>query len=275
MLSHNLRRLNWIAVVVLCLLTSELSKSLFAQSGAAPQGPVSESTKATTTKEKPKIDRRYAISSGAWSAATISLFNTWTALDSIPSRHASFYSPDHKKLVEIVGDNVNIWIGGQTFGAQVNNFVKHDAELGWAPDSSKFFVTWSESGELGPWHMQVYSVDGSGVHEFPKVEEPARKDFEQRVRQWPIDPELDNPQDRTFWQSSEYCEPYHVIGGRWLNGSQELLLSVLIRNTGDCRYSSEFNVYRVNAVTGEVLERFTAAQAHKRFGGKYLPLITR
>jgi hypothetical protein len=91
----------------------------------------------------------------------------------------------------------------------------------------------------------------------------------------PIDPEVDTPELRTFWKGAEYCEPYHVIGGRWLNGSQEILLSVLIRNTGDCRYGSDFNVYRVNAATGEILQRFTAAEAHRRFGSRYLPRITR
>ena len=127
---------------------------------------------------------------------------------------------------------------------------------------------------MGPWHMQVYGVDDSGIHEFPSVEEPARKDFELRVRQRPIDPDLDTPELRTFWEGDTYCEPYHVLGGRWLNGSREILLSVLIRNTGDCRYMSDFNVYRVNAETGEILERFTAQEAHKRFGGRYLPKIT-
>jgi hypothetical protein len=38
---------------------------------------------------------------------------------------------------------------------------------------------------------------------------------------------------------------------------------------------SDFNVYVVNAVTGQILQRFTAAEGHKRFGDKYLPLITR
>ena len=100
-------------------------------------------------------------------------------------------------------------------------------------------------------------------------------DFEQRVRRWPIDPLLNSPKLRPIWNADEYCEPYQVIGGRWLNGSQEMLLSVLVRNTSDCKYMSEFNVYRVNAVTGKILQRFTAAEAHKRFGTKYLPLIAR
>ena len=90
-----------------------------------------------------------------------------------------------------------------------------------------------------------------------------------------VDPHLNTTELKTFWKAEEYCETYHVIGGRWLNGSEEILLSVLIRNTGDCRYMSEFNVYRVNAVTGKILQRFTAAEGHKRFGNKYLPLITR
>jgi hypothetical protein len=99
--------------------------------------------------------------------------------------------------------------------------------------------------------------------------------LEQRVRRMPIDLELDTPELRHIGDGDDYCEPYHVIGRRWLNGCKEILLSVLIRNTSDCRYMSEFNVYRVNAVTGEILQRYTAAEAHKRFGGKYLPLITR
>jgi hypothetical protein len=128
---------------------------------------------------------------------------------------------------------------------------------------------------LGPWHLQVYAVDETGIHEVPDVGEAARKDFERRVRQLPIQKEFDNPEGRAYWESQEYCEPYHVIGGRWLNGSKELLLSLLVQNVGNCRYMSEFNVYRVDAETGKILQRYTAREAHKRFGKKYLPLITR
>jgi hypothetical protein len=226
-----------------------------------------------SAKERPT--RRYSVTMGDWSAATVSLFNTWTAWDQNPGRHALVYSPDRKKTIDVRGYVVALRIGGLRFSTPINNVTNHDAELGWAPDSTKFFVTWSEGGELGPWHMQVFGVDDSGVHEFPRVAVPARKDFERRVRRLPIDPELNTPQLRPVWEADEYCEPYHVIGGRWLNGSQEILLSVLIRNTSDCRYMSDFNVYRVNAVTGRILQRFSAVEGHKLFGDKYLPIITR
>lgn len=237
---------------------------------------VAQSAPSTTAKPKSthKIDRRYAVARGSWSAAAVSLFNTWTALDDNPHRHMSFYSPDGKKLVEVAGANVYLHIRGRTLGTDITSISKHDAELSWAPDSTKYFVTWTESGELGPWHMQVYGVDDSGTHELPNVADTARKDFEALVRRRPIDPEMDTPELRKYWEQDSYCEPYHVIGGRWLNGSEEILLSVLIRNTGDCRYESDFNVYRVKATTGEILERLTAKEAHKRFGARYLPLIS-
>lgn len=237
--------------------------------------PQTAARKTASAKRPRKPDPRYAVAKGSWSSAAISLFNTWTAFDNNPGRRMSFYSPDRTKLIEVLGEDVLLRTGGRTLKTEINNLTKHDAELSWAPDSTKYFVTWTESGELGPWHMQVYRVDGLGAHEFPKVEDPARKDFQQRVRRMPIDPELDTPQLRFIWQGDQYCEPYGVIGGRWLNGSKEILLSVLVRNTSDCRYMREFNAYRVEAVTGEILQRYTAEDAHKRFGGKYLPLITR
>jgi hypothetical protein len=263
------QRMRLTRAVLLCGLLSVLClviHSAGAQTKAANSAP---------PKTTHRIDPRYAIARGSWSAAAISLFNTWTAFDQTSGRHISFSSPDGKKRIEVVGANVYLWVGGKEFETDINSVSKHDGELSWAPDSTKYFVTWTESGELGPWHMQVYGVDETGAHEFPKVEEPARKDFERRVRQWPIDPDLNSPELRTFWNGAQYCEPYHVIGGRWMNGSKEILLSVLIPNVGTCRYMSEFNVYRVNSTTGAVLQRFTAKAAHRQFGGKYLPIITR
>jgi hypothetical protein len=232
-----------------------------------------EPLKTATAKTSQKPDLRYAILKGAWSAATISLFNTWSAFDDNPGRRASFYSPDHKKLIEVVGSEAFLRMGGKSFKTDINNETNHDAELGWAPDSTRFFVTWSDGGEQGGWHMQVYGLDASGVHEIPGIAEPARKDFELFVRKLPIDPTMDNPNMRSLWDSQDYCEPYNVVGGRWLNGSRQLLLSVLVPNTSACRYTTLFDVYRVDAVTGKILQRYAAAEGHKLFGDEYLPRI--
>lgn len=118
-------------------------------------------------------------------------------------------------------------------------------------------------------------LDASGLREIPRVQEPARKDFERLVRRMLIDPILNTSALRQLWDSDEYCELYSVVGARWLSGSREILLSVLVRNTFEWRYMSLFEVYRVDATTGGFPQRYTAAEGHKIFGGRYLLRITR
>src|SRR5260370_42298232 len=117
----------------------------------------------------------------------------------------SFYSPDHSKLIEVIETDVTVRMNGKLFETDLGG--KHDAELGWAPDSSKFFVTWTGTGELGPWHMQVYAFDEAGVQEIPEVGETAREGFERRVRRLPVQKEVDNPEGRAYWEGEEYCAP--------------------------------------------------------------------
>lgn len=76
-----------------------------------------------------KLDRRYAVARGDWSAAAVSLFNTWSAFDDNPKRHMSFYSPDQKKQIEVVEANVFLHIQGKTFDTDISSVTKHDAEL--------------------------------------------------------------------------------------------------------------------------------------------------
>lgn len=258
------RGLGLFAVIILILGTCPLSLK------AQTELPKSEPA---TISQKP--DLRYAVLRGAWSAATISLFNTWSAFDYNPDRRASFSSPDHKKLIEIIGNDVFLRMNGKTFKTDINNQTNHDAELGWAPDSMRFFVNWSDGGGLGGWHTQVYRVDASGVHEIPRIASPARQNFEQFVRTLPIDPLLDSKTMNQIWDEQDYCEPYDVVGGKWLDGSRELLLSVIVPNTSACRYMTLFDVYRVDASTGKILQRYTANEGHKLFGDKYLPRIDR
>jgi len=239
----------------------------------AAQG--NEATKSKTGRADcgKNADAASAVCRGPWSGKTISLFNTWTAFDTNPFRKLRLPSPDKTKVLIVNGFQVRLLVDGRLLWTPFGGM--HDAEVAWSPDSRRLFVTWSETGELGTWHLQVYAVDDSCVHEFRGVETIARRDFEKRVRSFPIPKDLRTAEGRQYWSNEEYCEPYNVIGSQWLNGSEELLVSVLVRNTGDCRYSSEFNVYRIKATTGELLERFTASEAHAKYGDDDLPVISR
>jgi len=225
------------------------------------------------TPHKKVKDRRYSVDPGAWSSATVSLFNTWHLFDQNPGRMACFYSPDRRKKVEIRENEVSIFIDEKMFKTDFGDLP--NSELGWAPDSSRLFVTWTDGGEEGQWRTDVYDVTEGGLVALNGVQENAREDFEKRIRRLPIDPDLNNKKDRVFWETADYCEPYNVVGSQWLNGSRELLVSVLVVNVGRCRYMGEFNVYRIALPSGAILERYTAAEAHKKFKSANLPLIVR
>jgi hypothetical protein len=203
---------------------------------------------------------------GAWSGEAISLFNTWGALDDNPNRNATIYSPNHKTAIRIVGEKVTAYFDGKQFATNFGK--KTNAELGWAPDSSRFFLTWTDGGITGTWHTQVYEVTPGGLKEASGLTRAASKNFESRMRALPRE-----PGNREFWDAAEYCES-NVVGSQWI-GSRELLISVLVPNVGHCRYLSEFNVYRISVPDGRILERYSAKEAHRRFNHSNLPLIVR
>jgi len=217
-------------------------------------------------------DRHTAIERGAWSSKAVSLFNTWGGLDSNPDRKAALYSPDRKKTVEINGETVTITIEGKQY--QTHFDEKTNAELGWAPDSSGFFLTWTDGGETGSWHVQVYEVEKTGLKEMPGFEEAAEKDFDALIRALPVPKDSAQKAARGLKFDAVYCKP-NVVASEWLNGSKELLISVLVPNVGSCRHMSEFSVYRVAVPDGKIIERYTAQEARRKFNPTNLPKISK
>lgn len=211
-------------------------------------------------------DRATAKVRGDWSSQSVSLFNTWGGLDSNPGRRLTFYSPDKKKRVEVIGGKVLLCIGSKKFDAHFQN--KTNAELGWSPDSSRFFLTSTDGGETGSWHVQVYDVNDFGLRELEGIENGAKKDFEARIRKLPPY----KGRDRNLWATQEYCEA-NVVGSEWLAGSSQLLVSVLMPNTSACRYMTKFEVYRIDILSGEILQRYTAREAYRKFDPADLPKI--
>jgi hypothetical protein len=215
---------------------------------------------------EPKHDGSTDVGRGAWSGEAISLFNTFGGFGADEKRQASFYSPDHKKQVRIHDQAVAISIEGREYPTDF--WVKSSAELGWAPDSSRFFLTWTDGGETGQWHVEVYDVSSGRLRQIKRMEEAPRRDFDNFIRGLPKNAH------EPFWASDKYCSP-NVVAAQWLNGSSELLVSVLVPNVGDCRYMSEFNVYRLAIPSGKILQRYAAREAREKFNPSNLPLIAK
>ena len=205
---------------------------------------------------------------GYWSGKAISLFNTSNAVDPVPNRELTLYSPDRAKLVQVHDQRVSVFLGDKK--SPTDFWSKTSAELGWSPDSARFFLTWTRGGNLGDWHVAVYDVSAAGVKEVKGIERNPIKDFEKYVRSLPLDPEFRNLPSGM----GHYCYS-NVAAAQWLNGSSELLLSVMVEPEGDCWYSEEFLVYRVAIPSGRILQRYTAKDAHRIFDPENLPIITR
>jgi hypothetical protein len=227
-----------------------------------------------STSENPKLkvcgvhgDRRFAVCRGSWSGKTVALFNTWSAPDSNPDRRLRFGSPDGSKVITVEGFHARLLINGKAYWTPFG--MMHDADVGWSPDSTRLFVTWTETGELGPWHVRVYSVTENGLREIKGVTRNARRDLLSRERKAPVPKWVEV---RPYWDGLDYCEP-DIVGSQWLNGSSEILVSALAGPDSGCKYMGDFMVYRIEVETGRILQAYTATEAHRLFGHDDLPVL--
>lgn len=214
-------------------------------------------------------DRRIAVNRGEWSSQTVSLFNTWGGLDSNPGRVLTLTSPDGEKIIQVRNETVGIVIDGKGYRTRLGE--KTSAELGWAPDSQHFFLTWTNGGDTGTWHTELYSIMNAKLRKITGFESTVRSDFEHRIRQLPI-PKFASNMDRQYWLGKEYCEA-NLVGAQWVKDSQELVISALVPNVGICRFASRFEVYRVAVPSGKILQRYKPREAYKEFDRDSLPKI--
>jgi hypothetical protein len=215
-------------------------------------------------------DRRYIVCRGAWSGKTVALFNTWMAPDTNPERRLDLLSPDGKKIIQVRGFRVRLRMNGQQYWTPFGNM--HDAEVGWAPDSTRLFVTWSESGQLGPWHTQIYDVTETGLAEMAGVTRQVKPGMILRMRRAPLPNWVDTQEKRGMWSSLDYCAD-DVVGSRWFKGSGEILVSALADPDSGCKYMGDFVVYRIEVATGKILQTYSEKDAQRIFGDEDLPRI--
>ena len=181
----------------------------------------------------------------------------------------SFVSPDGEKVVQVRNETVAIVMNGKRYPTNIGQ--KTNAEFGWAPDSHYFFLTWTDGGETGTWHTELYAVTDSGIKQIAGFENRVRTAFDLRIRRLRI-PKRSTGVTQQIWKEQEYCTP-NIVGAQWINGSKELLVSALVPNVGICRYMSEFNVYRIAVPDGAIVQSYSAQEAHKQFNPANLPKI--
>lgn len=251
---------SWLAAVWVCLVL------LLPVASSGQINRIAKDKHPTDCTEKG--DSRYMVCRGAWSGKTVALFNTWMAPDTNPERRLDLPSPDGEKIIWVRGFRVRLRMNGKQYWTPFGNM--HDAEVGWAPDSTRLFVTWTESGQLGPWHTQVYNVSETGLVEIPGVTRRVQPDMIRRMRRAPIPQWVDSKELRGMWSTLLYCAD-DAVGSQWLNGSSEILVAALAGPDSGCKYMGDFVVYRIEVATGKILQTYTAREAQRDFGEKDLP----
>jgi hypothetical protein len=122
-------------------------------------------------------------------------------------------SPDQKKHISLNKDgSFGIFVGQKQIGSLTYD-VSADVEAGWSPNSTQFFIMYSDSGSIGGFHTYLFSI------------QQGEKIAENRVTQIVFDD----------FKQQHYCLTRgNNLFFAWTNDSRRAFLVSEAFPTGDC-----------------------------------------
>jgi len=119
-----------------------------------------------------------------------------------------------------------------------------NAEVAWSPDSKAFFVTYSDGGNVGTYHVRVVYVTDSGIRAIEPLPN-GRRLFK------PICFDPENPN-------------VGAIG--WIgNGSDQLAIAVEVPPHSSCASMGTFKAFVIQLPTGNVVSTYGQIEAKRSF----------
>ena len=109
-------------------------------------------------------------------------------------------------------------------------------EIGWSATSDLFFVTYSDGGAVGAYHVAVYRIS-AGRMEKIDLDDAVRRDFQKHY------PKCDSPE-----------EP-NIAGVAWSADSTKLLVAAEVLPHSNCDNMGTFNLYTVAVSDGRIIDR--------------------
>jgi len=181
---------------------------------------------------------------GLWSHSAVSIWGGAASI--IPS-------PDGKKAIIVrppqrpdsdETHTVMVKANGREYRTSIGAWV--NAEAVWSPDSKAFFITYSDGGNIGTYHLKVVYVNETGLHVIEPIPN-GRKLFAPTC----FDPERPN-----------------VAGIRWLgNDASRLLIAVQVPPHSSCASMGTFRGFEIALPGGAVLSRYGQIETKRSFGG--------
>jgi hypothetical protein len=119
-----------------------------------------------------------------------------------------------------------------------------NGEAAWAPDSKAFFITYSDGGNVGQYHVKIFYVTDSD----PRVVEPI-------------------PDGSTLFQPRCFGpEPPNVGAIKWMGGgSKSLLIAVEVPPHSSCASMGTFEAFEIELPSGKVISKYDQLTAKKLF----------
>ena len=150
---------------------------------------------------------------------------------------AKVFSPDGAKSVRMIkGGKFAVFQGSHSVAEISVEELLSNIEIGWSPDSTQFFISWSDGGAIGAFRLRIFRFEHGRVTE------------------------LSAPQIAyAHFKKKHFCPERgtnneFVLG--WTPDSKQLFLVLQVYPTGDCAEATLFRGYQLHASTGKIQKVF-------------------
>jgi len=150
-------------------------------------------------------------------------------------------SPDNMKSVQLTKDGKFRVAVGKTI---LSDFglpdVSCNVEVGWSPDSSQFFISYSDGGAIGGYHVYLYRIVGRTLEKNPVPTAVAER-----------------------FKTKHWCESRgnNLFFLDWTPDSKIAFLVAEVYPTGDCgRELGTYRGYAVRLRDGKIVRMFSEKQ---------------
>ena len=146
-------------------------------------------------------------------------------------------SPDKTKIAIISHTDylrLAVRMKGQTLAGIENEGVHSIAEMAWAPDSTAFYITATDGGDVGTWLTTVYLIEKGRVRRIDVRDEIMKRSMKQYSC---IEPEKPN-----------------IAAIKWLEGSAKLLFVAEVPPHSSCPDMGKLFGYIVSIPSGNIVE---------------------
>lgn len=136
---------------------------------------------------------------------------------------------------------VTVRAKGKEYRTRIGDLV--DSEVEWSPDSKTFFLTYSDGGNIGRFHVKIVYVGSSGLRETEPI-----------------------PDGRKLLVPNCYSPEEPNVGAiRWMGSTLRLLIAVEVPPHSSCASMGTFRAYEITVPGGKVLKQYGQLRAKALF----------